>query len=62
MPNLDEFFDKPEIIHKDALEKISGMKPCSKCDKNAQEAFWDPSTLILSWKCPDGHDSQVKVG
>jgi hypothetical protein len=37
------------------------MKPCSKCEKDAQEAFWDPSTLTLSWKCPDGHDNQLKV-
>jgi hypothetical protein len=61
MPNLNEFFHKPEILHKLNLEKISGMKPCSKCEKNAEEAFWDPATFTLSWKCPDGHDNQVRV-
>jgi len=61
MPDLNEFFHKPELMHSPELEKISGMKPCSKCEKDAQEAFWDPATLILSWKCPDGHDNQLKV-
>jgi len=61
MPDLNEFFHKPELLHKDDLEKISGMKPCSKCEKNADEAFWDPGTLTLSWKCPEGHDNQVRV-
>lgn len=61
MPNINEFFHKPEIIHKAELEKINGIKPCAKCDKNAQEAFWDPTTLILSWECPDGHANQFKV-
>jgi len=39
MPNLNEFFNKPEILHKPELEKISGIKPCSKCNKDAEEAF-----------------------
>jgi hypothetical protein len=61
MPNINEFFNKPEIIHKNELEKISGIKPCSKCEGNAEEAFWDPSSMILSWECPEGHANQVKV-
>ncbi|MEY4332154.1 MAG: hypothetical protein RLZZ196_892 [Bacteroidota bacterium] len=61
MPNLNEFFHKPEIIHKAELEKIHGLKPCSKCDGDAEEAFWDPTTLILAWECPNGHANQVKV-
>ena len=61
MPNLNEFFTKPEILHRSELEKISGLKPCSKCNKDAQEAFWDPITFIMSWTCPDGHANQIKV-
>lgn len=61
MPNLNEFFDRAEILHKKDLEKVSGIKPCAKCNKDAEEAFWDPSTLTMSWKCPDGHDNQYKV-
>lgn len=61
MPNLNEFFHKPEIIHRAELERISGIKPCSKCNKDAQEAFWDPAALTLSWECPEGHANQVKV-
>jgi len=62
MPDLNEFFKGPEILHKVELENIPGIKPCSKCDKNAEEAFWDPASLTMSWKCPDGHQSQVVVG
>lgn len=61
MPSLDEFFDKPEILHKDGLETIPGTKPCSKCDEDALNSFWDPQTFIMSWKCPNGHDNQYKV-
>lgn len=61
MPNLNEFFHKPEILHNPQLEKINGIKPCSKCNKDAEEAFWDPATLILSWDCPDGHKNQIRV-
>lgn len=61
MPKLDEFFNKPEIMHKEGLEKISGLKPCSKCNKDAEEAFWDPNALTMSWKCPDGHDNQYRI-
>ena len=61
MPNINEFFHTPQILHKQELEKIYGIKPCSKCDKNAEEAFWDPATLILAWECPEGHANQVKV-
>ena len=61
MPNLNEFFHKPEIIRKPELEKIHGIKACSKCEQDAQEAFWDPVTLILAWECPNGHHNQFKV-
>ena len=61
MPNINEFFHKPELLHKAELEKIEGLKPCSQCDENAQEAYWDPFTTILSWECKNGHKSQFKV-
>lgn len=61
MPNINEFFHQPEILHKAELEKIGGIKPCSKCNENANEAFWDPVTLILAWECPSGHANQVKI-
>ena len=61
MPNLDEFFNRAEIIHSPNLEKIHGIKPCSKCDADAEEAFWDPQSLILACECPNGHPNQFKV-
>jgi hypothetical protein len=61
MPKIDEFFKKPEILHKKDLELIPGTKPCGKCKKDAEQSFWDPSTFTMSWKCPDGHDNQYKV-
>jgi hypothetical protein len=62
MPNINEFFSKPELVKKENLETIHGVKPCSKCDKNAEEAFWDPDSMTLAWECPDGHSNQVEVG
>jgi hypothetical protein len=61
MPNLNEFFNKKEKIQKNNLETISGTKPCGKCSKDAEESFWDPDTLIMSWQCPDGHSNQYRV-
>jgi hypothetical protein len=62
MPNLNEFINKPQAVSKKNLEAIHGVKPCSKCDLNAEEAFWDPESMTLSWECPDGHPNEVKVG
>ena len=61
MPNLNEFFHKPEKLHSSELQKISGLKPCSKCNEDAVEAYWDPLTFIMSWTCPQGHANQIKV-
>jgi hypothetical protein len=55
MPNINEFFNKPERLDQKDLERIDGIRPCSKCDKNAKEGFWDPHSMQLSWTCPDGH-------
>lgn len=62
MPNLNEFISSPRIISKKNLESIKGVKPCSKCDSNADEAFWNPETMVLSWDCPNGHPNEVRVG
>lgn len=61
MPSLNQFFHKPELIRKEELQSIHGIKPCSKCKEDAEEAFWDPATLTLSWECPSGHKNQVRV-
>jgi hypothetical protein len=62
MPKLSEFIGpKPTHVQNENLEKVIGEKPCSKCDKDAGESYWDPTTLILSWTCPDGHQNTFKV-
>ena len=62
MPNLDEFIGpKPEKIHKKELEKIGGAKPCAKCSADSIDTFWDPTTLIMSWTCTNGHPNTFKV-
>jgi hypothetical protein len=62
MPDLNEFLNKPQVVRQKNLESIHGAKPCSKCNKDAEEAFWDPESMTLAWECPDGHTNQVKVG
>ena len=61
MPNLNEFFHK-EKIYAPELEKLGGIKPCAKCDKDSSEYFWDPVELIISWECPNGHKNSYRVG
>ena len=45
MPNLDEFFKKEKVMASE-LEKFGGKKPCAKCDKDAEEYFWE-----VHWIC-----------
>lgn len=61
MPNINEFLNKPEKIFTTELEKIGGVKPCSKCDKDSEEYFWDAVTTTISWECPDGHKNSFTV-
>jgi hypothetical protein len=61
MPNLNEFINNPSVVSKKNLESIHGIKPCFKCDKDAEEAFWDPESMTLAWECPDGHPNEIKV-
>ncbi len=53
-------FSKEEIKPVE-LEKFGGKKPCAKCDKDAEEYFWDAMSLTMSWECPDGHKNSFKV-
>jgi hypothetical protein len=60
MPNLNEFIYS-EKIHPPELEKIGGKKPCSQCDKDSEEYFWNAALLTMTWECPDGHKNSFKV-
>jgi len=41
MPNINEFLNKPEQVYKAELQKIDGIKPCSKCDEDVNSYYWD---------------------
>lgn len=65
MPNLDEFLhknDNSEVEYNNQLEKIEGVRPCSKCDLNVDGAVWDSQNLLLTWKCSAGHENSIQVG
>jgi hypothetical protein len=63
MPDLNEFFNKPnEKVNDYSLEKIGGVRPCSKCDEDVDGSFWDPLDMVMSWKCSKGHETIFKVG
>jgi len=47
VPNLNEFFKKEEIMASE-LERFGGKKPCAKCDKDAEEYFWDAMSFTMS--------------
>lgn len=62
MPNINEFIGpKPTQEQVNNLEKIMGKKPCSKCDLDSKEYFWDASNFIMSWTCDNGHSNSFKV-
>lgn len=61
MPNINEFVDPKPSNTDPLLEKIIGVKPCAKCEKDSSEYFWDPTNFIMSWTCPEGHHNSYKV-
>lgn len=62
MPNINEFIGpKPEQEDINNLEKLIGSKPCSKCDLDSAEYYWDPLNFIMTWKCRAGHSNSFKV-
>ncbi len=61
MPDLNEFFDKPIKEEPYELEKMNGVRPCSKCEEDVNGAFWDPVELVMSWRCSKGHETIFKV-
>lgn len=61
MPNLNEFFKKETKTLPNNIEVIPGIKPCSKCEKNSENSFWDSSKFIIYWECPSGHYNEYKV-
>ncbi len=62
MPNLNEFIGpKPTESQVSSLEKLGAGKPCSKCERDSEDSYWDPVNLIMSWKCPDGHNNSFRI-
>jgi hypothetical protein len=60
MPNLNEFINA-EKIYPIELERMGGKKPCSQCDKDSEEYFWNATSFTMSWECPDGHNNSFRV-
>ena len=62
MPSINEFIGpKPTKDNITKLEKIVGSKPCSKCEMNSEEYFWDPIEFTMRWTCLSGHNNFIKV-
>lgn len=65
MPNLNEFFESKdeskEIDKPYNLEKLIGVKPCSKCNEDVPGALWDPVEFTMYWKCSKGHENTFRV-
>ena len=47
MPNLIDFFAE-KSNNDNQMEKLSGVKPCSKCELDVNEYFWDEKKLIMN--------------
>jgi len=62
MPNIKDFIGpKPEKEDINNLEKIIGLKPCSKCELDSNEYYWDPINFLITWTCKNGHLNTIKV-
>lgn len=62
MPDINEFFKKEtEVKIPVNAQKVEGQKPCSVCDKDTNEAWWDPEQMFLFWTCPDGHRNEYRL-
>jgi hypothetical protein len=62
MPNINEFIGpKPTEEQNKNLEIIVGKKPCSKCESDVDQAFWDPNNFIMSWTCNNGHKNTLRI-
>lgn len=62
MPNINEFIGpSPKQEDFSNLEKLIGAKPCSKCDLDSTEYYWDPLNFIMTWECSAGHPNYFKV-
>jgi hypothetical protein len=62
MPSINEFIGpKPTEVQNKNIESIIGSKPCSKCDLDSSEYFWDTVNFIMTWTCPNGHNNSLKV-
>ena len=61
MPNLIDFFSE-NSNNDEGIQKMSGQKPCSKCELDVSEYFWDEIKLIMKWTCENGHETIHKVG
>ena len=63
MPDLSEFLNKQEVVEQvhSTLEKLNGIRPCGKCEKDVDGGLWDPINLLMTWKCSSGHENSFQV-
>ena len=64
MPDLNEFLNKHKEQFKpdhSTLEKLDGVRPCSKCDLDVDGGLWDPRNLLMTWKCSNGHENSLQL-
>lgn len=64
MPDLNEFLNKKEVKSKQVpstWEKLDGIRPCAKCEKDVDGGLWNPDTLTMKWTCSNGHENSFQV-
>lgn len=59
MPKMSDFYDTPK--DKKNLEIISDGKPCSQCDQDSLETYWDSDSTTMIWTCINGHENSFVV-
>ena len=62
MPDLNEFLGKKEQkLVNTTFEKLSGTRPCSKCELDVVGGLWDPDNRVMYWTCSNGHENKFEV-
>jgi len=64
MPDLNEFLNKQKEQFKpdhSTLEKLDGIRPCSKCNLDVDGGLWDSRNLLMTWKCSNGHENSLQL-
>jgi hypothetical protein len=63
MPSLEDFLGKQDKSEERfyGWEVLNGIYGCKKCNKETNNAYFNSSTNLIKWVCPDNHESELQL-